>query len=343
MTNIPRSVRRDGEESLLVQTKTEELRQRLCLRAEDHAHGKNDHIERLFHDAPLEGVRHSDPEIAAHRRMVDLRGEGPDEPDPPVGPAGGEELMEGRPCRLDVHVEECRVDTGMGMSDRPDETEGIGAADLGAVEIPDRFVAASHALDKGDVLGLAAVGGAAERPPLPKHLFELPRGYDVFGDAVPVFAFPGGIVGIDPRRDDERRRSRIRDLPVLPVRYPIRARSSRHCTDLGPGKAADSRLFVYLPELPVRDAGKALVARLRCLAAETRRKPAEGRLFLHQDDRNLETVELQRTGDAGDAAADDEYRMIVVSSHCVRQFPRPARQKKACRLLPVGNPGGSFF
>ena len=102
-------------------------------------------------------------------------------------------------------------------------------------------------------------------------------------------------------------------------------------------------MVVQLSEPSVRDAGKALVARLRGLAAEMRRKPAEARLFFHQNNRHPEAVELNRAGDAGDAAADDEDRMIVVSSHCARQLLAPAGQERRRSALPDGKSGRCIF
>jgi len=76
------------------------------------------------------------------------------------------------------------------MPDCPDETEGIGAADLRAVQIPYRLVTASHTLDKCDILRQLAVGRTVNLPLKTEHFFKVARRNDILDDAVSVFAFP---------------------------------------------------------------------------------------------------------------------------------------------------------
>src|SRR3989339_1793578 len=200
------SRRRAGQKTFLVPTKTEKVRQGFRLFVQDHPDGKHHHVEGFLHDlAPL-CVRQSDSEILCYRGMIDPGGKGSDKTNPFILPTGIQKIMKGCAGRLDVHIQECGVDLGIFMPDCPDETEGIGAADLRAVPIPYRLVTASHALDKYDILRHFTVGRTVDLPLKTKHLFQVACRNDILDDAVSVFTLFGSIEGVNSRGDDNGRR-----------------------------------------------------------------------------------------------------------------------------------------
>ena len=173
--------------------------------AQHHPDGKNDEVERIFYDFSLLRVYESDPQCIRERGVVDFGGETSNEADPLVQTTGIEELLKGSSRRLDIHIEKGGFYLRILVTNRFDQTERIGAADLGTVKVSNRFIPAAHALKKGYAFRKFPIGGTGEGPLKPKHFIKILGGDDILVSTVSIFRFSRGIKRIDSCSNDNGR------------------------------------------------------------------------------------------------------------------------------------------
>jgi hypothetical protein len=136
--------------------------------------------------------------------MVNFRRQTPDQPNPFIPPAGIEELLEVRSGRLNIHIKESSLHLRILMPNRPDQAKSIGTADLGAVEISNRFIPTSDTLEEGDIFWKSSIRGSVQFSLEAEHFIEVFGSDDIFEAAIAILGLLGGIVWVDACRKDDR-------------------------------------------------------------------------------------------------------------------------------------------
>jgi hypothetical protein len=143
---------RRGDKAILCQAQTEKLGKGFGLFFQHHSNGENNQIERFFYQLVLLRIDESHPQGIGERGMVYLGREAPDETNSFVLSTGRQKILEGCSCRLNVHIKKSGLYLGVLVSYGFNQVECVSTTDLRTVEVPDRLIPTSYALEEGDGL-----------------------------------------------------------------------------------------------------------------------------------------------------------------------------------------------
>ena len=111
----------------------------------------------------------------------------------------------------------------------------------------------------------------------------------------------------------------LREVPRMdPDRHIVRASPTRDVHDLREGVDPDPRVLADAPEVHLQPAGRR--TQLRKVAVRAQNTAAEKRLPLEQDYVQTHLCQFDGGRDPGDAAADDEDRILLPYRRCVRHL-----------------------
>jgi len=124
-----------SKETVLCESQSKESDEGFGFFPQRHADREDNELEGFFHHISYLGIRESHPQMIGDSGMVNLGGEASNEADPFVSSTRVEKLLEVCPGRLNIHVKEGNFHLRILVSNRFNQAEGIGATDLGTIEV----------------------------------------------------------------------------------------------------------------------------------------------------------------------------------------------------------------